>query len=169
MLAIIPFNSLFRAFRLTSLFRMTQLLKIMKFVKLSVFFKRFNSKSKRFLNTNGLNYILYLTAIVILFVAIGIYYTELGITVDSFGDSLWWSFVTATTIGYGDISPVTGFGRLIASVLMITGIGFIGILTGSIATFFIKPEEKKLGNYDDLSQGDIEKVNSYIEYLRSRV
>ncbi|MBE0451959.1 MAG: potassium channel family protein [Clostridia bacterium] len=169
LLAIVPFNSLFRAFRLARLFRMTKLLKIMKFVKLSVFLKRFDSKSRRFLNTNGLKYIMYLTALVILLGSIGIYYTELGITVDSFGDSLWWSFVTATTVGYGDISPVTGFGRLIASVLMITGIGFIGMLTGSIATFFIKPEEKKLGNYDDLSQDDIEKVNSYIEYLRSRV
>lgn len=169
LLAIVPFNSLFRAFRLTRLFRMTKLLKILKFVKLSVFLKRFDSKSRRFLNTNGLNYIMYLTALVILLGSIGIYYTELGITVDSFGDSLWWSFVTATTVGYGDISPVTGIGRLIALVLMLTGIGFIGMLTGAIATYFIKPESKMLGNYEDLSQDDIEKVNSYIEYLRSRV
>jgi voltage-gated potassium channel len=56
----------------------------------------------------------------------------------SFGDALWWSMVTATTVGYGDLSPVTGEGRVIAVILMLTGIGVIGIFTATIASMFLE-------------------------------
>lgn len=55
----------------------------------------------------------------------------------NFSDALWWSFVTATTVGYGDLSPSTNTGRIIASLLMIVGIGLIGSLTSSITSFFL--------------------------------
>jgi voltage-gated potassium channel len=54
----------------------------------------------------------------------------------SFGDSLWWATVTITTVGYGDIYPITTVGRLTAVVLMFSGLGVLGILAGSLATFF---------------------------------
>ncbi len=53
----------------------------------------------------------------------------------TFPDALWWSYVTATTVGYGDLSPVSTGGRIIASLLMLTGIGFLSLLTGTIASF----------------------------------
>lgn len=56
----------------------------------------------------------------------------------SFGDALWWSVVTATTVGYGDLSPVTTEGRIIAVALMLTGIGVIGIFTATIASMFLE-------------------------------
>ena len=55
----------------------------------------------------------------------------------NFFDALWWAIVTVTTVGYGDISPATGIGRVMAIVRMIFGIGFISMLTGTI-TFFCK-------------------------------
>jgi len=55
----------------------------------------------------------------------------------NFPDALWWSFVTTTTVGYGDIAPKTTDGRLVAVVLMLLGIGFISVFTGSVATFFL--------------------------------
>lgn len=51
-------------------------------------------------------------------------------------DAIWWSFVTATTVGYGDYDPVTVGGRIIASLLMITGIGIFGVLTATLTSFF---------------------------------
>lgn len=54
----------------------------------------------------------------------------------SFGESLWWASVTITTVGYGDIVPVTGAGRAMGVVLMVAGLAVLGVLAGALASFF---------------------------------
>ena len=54
----------------------------------------------------------------------------------TYGDSLWWGIVTMTTVGYGDIVPKTSVGRWAAVVIMLTGVAVIGVLAGSLASFF---------------------------------
>jgi voltage-gated potassium channel len=54
----------------------------------------------------------------------------------TFGDALWWAAVTITTVGYGDITPITRVGRVTAVVLMFSGLGVLGILAGALASFF---------------------------------
>ncbi len=54
-------------------------------------------------------------------------------------DALWWSVVTITTVGYGDYYPVTMEGRLIATILMMVGIGLFGTISGTMASVLFKP------------------------------
>lgn len=61
-----------------------------------------------------------------------------GANIRSFGDSLWWAFVTITTVGYGDFYPVTLVGRLVAVGLMIAGIALIGTVTATFASWFVE-------------------------------
>ncbi len=61
---------------------------------------------------------------------------------DSLVDGLWWTVVTLTTVGYGDLSPATAGGRAVAAVLMVTSIGVVSFITANIAAFFIEEDEE---------------------------
>ena len=63
--------------------------------------------------------------------------------IKSASDALWWSFVTITTVGYGDKFPVTPEGRVIAAFLMTAGVGLFGTFTGLVASFFIEADQEK--------------------------
>jgi voltage-gated potassium channel len=65
-------------------------------------------------------------------------------------DALWWSFVTMSTVGYGDHFPVTHEGRLMAILLMTVGIGLFGVLTSYLATTFMAPYQKDKEPTDDI-------------------
>ena len=61
-----------------------------------------------------------------------------GTTITDFGKAIWWAFVTTTTVGYGDMSPVTWQGKCIAVGLMIAGIALISVITATLASW-MKP------------------------------
>jgi voltage-gated potassium channel len=71
-----------------------------------------------------------------------------GSNIHSYKDALWWAVVTVTTVGYGDRFPVSDGGRSVAVVLMLVGIGLIGILTATVASFFM--QEHTDANKDQL-------------------
>ena len=54
------------------------------------------------------------------------------------GDGIWWALVTITTVGYGDITPVTTLGRIVASSLMLLGLGLIATITAIVSAKFIQ-------------------------------
>jgi len=58
-------------------------------------------------------------------------------------DAIWWSYVTITTVGYGDKYPVTTEGRIIAAVLMTVGVGLLGTFTGFLASWFVSEEKEE--------------------------
>jgi voltage-gated potassium channel len=73
-----------------------------------------------------------------------------GATIRTFGDSVWWACSTLTTVGYGDVAPITPGGRTIAVFLMFLGLALLGAVTGSfsswlIQTFTREDEELPLG------------------------
>jgi voltage-gated potassium channel len=180
LIAIIPFNSLFKMFRIVKLARLTRLSKLgrlLKFSKLIVYIMRLSGRIKVFLNTNGFKYSLLITIVLISLGAVGISQFENM----KFTDAIWWAFVTATTVGYGDISPSTSLGRLTAVILMITGIGLIGSLTSTITSYFFSKEQKKspkneiiyniqkqIENIDDLTDEDINEIYSILKALKSK-
>jgi voltage-gated potassium channel len=61
-----------------------------------------------------------------------------GGNIHSYPNALWWAIVTVTTVGYGDRFPASEGGRIVASVLMLVGIGLIGVLTATVASVFMK-------------------------------
>jgi voltage-gated potassium channel len=60
--------------------------------------------------------------------------------VPSTWDGIWWAVVTVTTVGYGDIQVKSVDGRIVAMVVMLVGIGFLSVLTASIASVFVKTD-----------------------------
>lgn len=52
-------------------------------------------------------------------------------------DSLWWSMTTMTTVGYGDVVPTTGMGRVVGVLVMLTGIAVLGVVTANVAAWFV--------------------------------
>ncbi|MEU5662546.1 potassium channel family protein [Streptomyces longwoodensis] len=61
-----------------------------------------------------------------------------GATIKTFGDSVWWACSTLATVGYGDVTPVTPVGRLIAVGLMACGLALLGAVTGSFSSWLIQ-------------------------------
>jgi voltage-gated potassium channel len=58
--------------------------------------------------------------------------------IKDFGDGLWWAISTVMTVGYGDLFPTTSQGRLLATFLMVMGISLVGVITASVAAWFVK-------------------------------
>ena len=58
--------------------------------------------------------------------------------VRNLGDGIWWALVTITTVGYGDITPLTTVGRVVASSLMFLGLGMIATITAIVSAKFIQ-------------------------------
>jgi voltage-gated potassium channel len=93
---------------------------------------------------HGLRFVL-LAVVAIMFAAAGL---ELAFeqhstgptAIHNFGDALWWAVVTVTTVGYGDKVPMTGGGKWVATALMFTGIGLVGTLTATIASYFVQEQ-----------------------------
>jgi len=80
-------------------------------------------------------HIVVLVVLALMLLGGGLYARVEGISLE---DALWWAVVTMTTVGYGDISPETLSGKFIGVFLMLTGIGFLGLLTATIASVFVE-------------------------------
>jgi voltage-gated potassium channel len=123
-----------RAIRIARVVRLMRLLRALAVASMGLRLLR------RLLHHRRFGYVLAVALAILGFGAVGIYIVEGGTNpaVDSIGDALWWAVVTVTTVGYGDVSPVTVEGRVIAVLLMITGIGIIGVFTATVASFFFE-------------------------------
>ena len=131
---IIPFD--LRVLRILRLFR---LLRIFKLGRLSKSMKTITSVLKE---TKSELSITALVAFILLILSSTLmYYIENDAQPEKFeniGQALWWSVATLTTVGYGDIYPITGVGQFFSAIIALIGIGFIALPTGIISSAFIE-------------------------------
>lgn len=86
-----------------------------------------------------------------------------------FGDSLWWSLTTMTTVGYGDQFPVTDSGRLIAAALMICGIGLLGTVTAMLASWFSDRVTREDQKRENIMLSEVRGLRSEVTALREEL
>lgn len=153
LIAIIPFDSVFSFLRLGRLARLFRLVKVARIFALS---NRFWDTLNKLMHTNSLSKVLLLNVSAVLTASVLLS----AIEGKSFFDAVWWSIVTMTTVGYGDIVPQDTISKVIAILLMLVGISTFGMVTSTITRFFSETErETKL---DVL----IAKVDEQTELLR---
>jgi voltage-gated potassium channel len=83
--------------------------------------------------------VLVIFLMVLFLAAVSMYFLESDVQPNTFGSvpaALWWAIATLTTVGYGDVVPITPLGRLVAAFVMICGLGVFGLWTGILATGF---------------------------------
>lgn len=85
------------------------------------------------------------------------------------GDALWWSIVTMTTVGYGDFYPVTLMGRIMAVLLMCSGIGVFGTFTAYISKFFVEPNDEAELKREELLLEEIQSLRKQFSLLEERL
>ncbi|HEY2099599.1 MAG: voltage-gated potassium channel [Pseudonocardiales bacterium] len=93
-------------------------------------------------------------------------------TITTFGDAVWWTISTITTVGYGDLYPITTEGRIVAGTLMVGGIALLGVITGSFATWFvasIRDLEEEVDESGDEVNARLDEVLVELRLLSTRV
>jgi voltage-gated potassium channel len=89
-----------------------------------------------------------------------------GASITTFGNALWWAVVTITTVGYGDLSPITVEGRMIAVALMIGGIGLLGVVTATLASWIVERVAQKDEDQQTATRRELRALTEEIAQLR---
>ena len=120
--------------------RALRLLRLLNLSRVGVVLANALRPSREIFTRRGLHFVL-LAVLGIVFmcsaVELGFEQHAPGSTIHDFGDARWWSIVTVATVGYGEQYPVSPGGRGVAAVLMLVGIRLIGVLTATVASYFV--------------------------------
>lgn len=138
LLASIPAVDQLRWGRFFRIFRVVRLLLAVRSIR-EVIRLFFASRTR-----GGVATLFVLTFVIVSFSSVGILLCEArpGGNIKTAGDAIWWTFVTITTIGYGDFYPVTTAGRAVAVVTMFAGVGIFGAMSGLVASVLLGSDDK---------------------------
>ena len=123
--------------------------------------KNFINLIERVFNSRRLRTIL--GVLIICIISFGYIFYLAEPQIKTFGDGFWWALVTITTVGYGDITPLTTLGRLVAGTLMFVGLGLIATVTAIVSAKFIANYVDHHTNDDVLEK--LEEVEAEIEKI----
>jgi voltage-gated potassium channel len=116
----------------------------------------------------------YLVALMLVIMALGGLAVQLlspG-SFDSLGDAMWWSAATVTTIGYGDVVPGTGWGRVIATFVMFASVATVSITTAVVTATFVAYHQRRLGHATERHEEVIEaleRIEGRLEALEQKL
>ena len=94
---------------------------------------------------------MFLLTIAMLVASTGIYMFEKDAQPDKFGsipEAMWWAIATLTTIGYGDVTPITGMGKFFGAIIAIIGIGVVALPSGILASGFTDQLKRRQSQYE---------------------
>jgi voltage-gated potassium channel len=117
-------------------------------------------------------YVTSLTGLAVLVGSIAVLNAEedrAGSNIHSLSTALWWAITTVTTVGYGDHYPVTGQGRMVAAVLMLCGIGLIGVVTASLASYIVDRVSEEDESVEQRTHRAVEDLVGEVQALRREV
>lgn len=89
--------------------------------------------------------------------------------IDTLGDALWWAMTTVTTVGYGDLHPVTAEGKLVAVALMIGGITLIGSITATLASWIVQRVGEEDAAQEAVTAAQINELREEVRRLTEAV
>jgi voltage-gated potassium channel len=137
LIASIHFLDFARAGRVIRLIRLVRVFRALKSTKL-IYEHITHNKKQSVLTSVAL-----ISILMIIFSSIAILQFEKDINsnIKTAEDAIWWSYVTITTVGYGDKYPITTEGRIIGAILMTTGVGIFGTFTALVSSWFIQKNE----------------------------
>jgi len=135
--------------------RSVRLLRLLRLARLAAFAVEGIHEARGILRRRGLSWVLLIVAALTLVAAALVLNFERDApngNIQSYPDALWWAVTTITTVGYGDRFPLSPAGRGVAVVLMVAGIAMFGIVTASIAAYFVeqRAEQDLAGRLDQL-------------------
>ena len=146
--------------------RLPRLLNSLRFFRLAALLGKFGTTVKSIFNSKGLRFIVYTTIGLVLFFGFLFYISEPH--VETYSDGLWWALVTITTVGYGDITPISTLGRIIAGALMVMGIGFIATITAAVSSYFISSFNDNEVTINDLGE-KLDKIEKELNILKKEI
>ena len=145
LVAILPFYLSFgvdlRSLRVLRFLRIFRILKLVRYNKAINHFTRAIKSAKE-----EILLFVFITLMLIYFSAVGIYYFENEAQPEYFTsifDSLWWAIITLTTVGYGDVYPITAGGKVFTFFILMIGLGIVAIPTGIISSALTRSVDKK--------------------------
>jgi voltage-gated potassium channel len=143
--------------------RAARLARLGRLARVGVVLTRGIGRARSLLTHRGLHFVL-LTVAMVVFACAGVATvaerSSPAGNIHNFGEGLWWSVVTITTVGYGDHYPVTPLGQGVAVVLMLVGIGLIGVLTATVASYFVGQDLDKEQSQRDMLRAELEQART---------